>query len=123
MNKEKDQRIYLKDILERIRRIEEAMLVGEAEFRLSTLHQDAMIRNFEVIGEIVKRLDTPLTALAPEGQWSLYARFRDLLIHKYDEVILDIVWETGLHDLQPLKEATTKLLHRLDTETPSTSEL
>jgi uncharacterized protein with HEPN domain len=77
----KDQRVYLQDILERIERIEEIAAFGEATFRASHMHQDSIIRSFEVIGEIVKRLDAQLLALHPNVIWADYAGFRDVLIH------------------------------------------
>jgi uncharacterized protein with HEPN domain len=45
----KDQRIYLRDILERIERIKQVIAAGEVTFRESFLYQDALIRSFEVI--------------------------------------------------------------------------
>ena len=69
----KRQKLYLHDILEHIRRIEAAAAVGKETFFTSTLHQDAIIRNFEVIGEIVKRLDAKLTAQHPNIVWADYA--------------------------------------------------
>ncbi len=74
------------------------------------MHQDTIIRNFEVIGEIVKRLDPKLTARYPEIHWADYAGFRDILIHQYDKVVLDIVWESVDRDLETLKAAVKKLL-------------
>lgn len=47
---------YLQDMLERIERIEQAAAAGQATFRESFIHQDAIIRNYEVIGKIAKRL-------------------------------------------------------------------
>jgi uncharacterized protein with HEPN domain len=46
----KNQRIYLRDILERIERIEHIRAAGETVFRQSFLHQDTLIRNVEVLG-------------------------------------------------------------------------
>lgn len=45
---------YLNDALERIQRIEDYTQQGREVFLQSPLIQDAVIRNFEVIGEIVK---------------------------------------------------------------------
>ena len=106
----KDQRVYLRDILERIDRIEAITADGNMVFRQSHLHQDSLIRNFEVIGEIVKRLDPALMAQKPEIRWSAYAGFRDVLIHQYDKVILDIVWETAQTNLSDLRAAVEALL-------------
>lgn len=106
----KDQRLYLHDILERITRIEEIAAAGEATFRASAMHQDAIIRNFEVIGEIVKRLDEDLLLNHPQVLWADYAGFRDVLIHQYDKVILDVVWESAKNDLAPLRDAINIIL-------------
>lgn len=111
----KDQAIYLRDILERIMRIEQVASEGEAIFRQSFMHQDTIIRNFEVIGEIVKWLDTKLKAQREDIAWSAYAGFRDVLIHQYDRVILDIVWQSVQRDLEPLKIAAQDLLNTLTT--------
>lgn len=53
----KDQRLYLIHILERGEKIIAYTSEGKSEFMNSTLIQDAVIRNFEVIGEATKRLD------------------------------------------------------------------
>ncbi len=78
----KDQRVYLRDILERIPRIERYIADGRDVFLQSELLQDGVIRSFEVIGEAVKRLDPALTAQRPSVTWSDFAGFRDVLIHQ-----------------------------------------
>lgn len=107
------QRLYLLDLLEYIGRIETIAAAGKEAFFASTLHQDAAIRNFEVIGEIVKRLAPELTTKYPQIPWSDYAGFRDVLIHQYDKVLIDIVWESTQNDIQPLKDAAQALLDGL----------
>ncbi len=52
----KDPRLYLEHILEAITRIETYTREGRAAFMQSTLIQDAVVRNFEIIGEATKRL-------------------------------------------------------------------
>jgi uncharacterized protein with HEPN domain len=118
----KDQRIYLRDILERIARIEHVKSDGEATFFASFMHQDTIIRNFEVIGEIVKRLDPSLTEQHSNVRWDDYAGFRDILIHQYDKVVLEIVWNSAQHDLEPLKAAVQALLEQLDTDAQNDEE-
>lgn len=88
-------------------------MVGKAAFLASTLYQDAAIRNFEVIGEIVKRLEPSLTSQQPQIPWSDYAGFRDVLIHQYDKVLVEIVWESTQNDILPLKQAVETLLANL----------
>lgn len=114
----KDQRVYLLDLLDRIERIETIAALGEANFRASFVHQDAVIRSFEVIGEIVKRLDPALLTQAAAIDWSDYAGFRDVLIHQYDRVLLEIVWESTQGDLTALKAAVQALLALLPPNNP-----
>lgn len=51
----KDDRLYLIHILECISRIEEYTADGRDVFMTSTMMQDAVVRNFEIIGEAAKR--------------------------------------------------------------------
>lgn len=53
----KDPRVYLAHILECIEKIQRFTADGEGRFRRDAMVQDAVLRNFEVIGEAAKRLD------------------------------------------------------------------
>ncbi len=53
--------------------------------------QDAVMRNFEIIGEAAKRLTAATTSRRPETPWKRIAGFRDVLIHDYMGVDLDEV--------------------------------
>lgn len=55
--------------------------------------QDALVRCLEVIGEATKRLSQDFRDRHPEVPWRAMAGMRDLLIHAYDRVDLDEVWE------------------------------
>jgi uncharacterized protein with HEPN domain len=112
----KDQRLYVMDLLERVLRLKQIAAAGEMTFRSSFMHQDSAIRNFEVIGEIVKRLDAGLLAQQPQLNWRGYAGFRDVLIHQYDKVLVDIVWQSMQQDLPQLQAAVEGLLAVLPPE-------
>ena len=109
-----DPRLSLNDILDRICRIERYTSGGRESFMQSQLHQDAVVRSFEVIGEAVKRLDKTLIALQPQVPWRDFAGFRDVLIHQYERVVLDSVWLFAQEDLPTLKAAVLALLNDLD---------
>ena len=55
--------------------------------------QDALIRCLEVIGEATKRLSPNFRDGHPDVPWRAMAGMRDLLIHAYDRVDLEEVWE------------------------------
>jgi uncharacterized protein with HEPN domain len=65
----KDPRLYLIHILESGEKITAYTADGEAEFMKSTLIQDAVIRNFEIIGEATKRLDQNIRDKYPSIEW------------------------------------------------------
>ncbi|MCY3917826.1 MAG: DUF86 domain-containing protein [Chloroflexi bacterium] len=103
----------LNDILDRIDRIERYTSRGRESFMQSELHQDAVIRNFEVIGEAIKRLDKSIIAQQPQVPWRDFAGFRDVLIHQYERVVLESVWLFAVEDLPALKSAALALLNEL----------
>lgn len=112
----KKQSLYLHDILERIRLIEEFTADGREAYMESALIQEGVIRCFEVIGEVVKRLSPELTSSYPDIPWRRIAGLRDVLIHNYDETDVDVIWRVIEQDLTPLKAAVESLLEQV-TET------
>lgn len=109
----KSQRVYCQHILERIQQIERFTAEGETAFLADDRTQEAVIRCFEVIGEAVKRLDTTFTARYEAVSWRGFSGFRDVLIHQYDDIDMEKVWETVRDDLTPLKTAIEDLLATL----------
>ena len=55
--------------------------------------QDALIRCLEVMGEAVKRISSELREQHSDLPWRGMAGMRDLLIHAYDKVDLEEVWQ------------------------------
>jgi uncharacterized protein with HEPN domain len=106
----KEKKLYLIHISECIERIEQYTSGGKSEFLSSPKTQDAVIRNFEIIGEAVKRLTDNVRQLAPQVPWRQFAGFRDILIHQYEGVDIVEVWQTVEKDLPALKEAIKTLL-------------
>lgn len=84
--------LYLDDILDSIRRIEsytEGMSLED--FVADELVQDGVCRNLAVIGEAVKKLPEDVRTRAPEIEWPKIAGLRDVLIHEYANVDLEII--------------------------------
>ena len=110
----KDPRVYLAHILECIQKIERFTVDGEDRFLGDALVQDAVLRNFEVIGEAAKRLDDAYRSAHPEIPWRALAGLRDVLIHQYEGVDLEKVWAIVEGDLPGLRKAIAALLPPLD---------
>jgi len=69
--------------------------LDEQAFLTSDLHQSAVIRKFEVIGEAAGKVSTAFCAAHPELPWRQMTGLRHRLIHDYGDVRLDIVWRVA----------------------------
>jgi uncharacterized protein with HEPN domain len=72
--------------------------------------QDAVMRNFEVMGEAAKRVSSDLRARHPEVPWRRVAGFRDVLIHGYMQVEPGAVWNAVEASLPALKRLIAGIL-------------
>ena len=104
-----DDRLYLGHTADRIGRIERYTVDGRDAFLASTLVQDAVVQSFTVIGEAVKQLSDDARRREPDIPWRRIAGFRDVLIHDYVAVDLDLVWSTAIESLPVLKTAVARL--------------
>jgi uncharacterized protein with HEPN domain len=103
---------YLGHINDAIAAIETYVAGGRETFLRERMIQDAVIRNFEVIGEAANRLSP--AARDPAGAvWQRIIAFRNRLIHGYWSVDLLLVWDVIQKDLPGLKLEFARLLRDL----------
>ncbi len=102
--------VYLRHIRDSIQRIFEYTRDGREAFLRSTLIQDGVIRNLEIIGEATKALTPALRDRTPQGPWPSMAGMRDVLIHGYMGVDLEIVWDVIANRLPPVATEIERLL-------------
>lgn len=106
-------RLLLVDILEHARRVQRYAAEGHEAYEASTMIQDAILRNLEVIGEAAKGIDEEHRRRWPDVPWRRMAGLRDILIHAYRDVDVDAVWEASqdsVPDLIPRIEAILREL-------------
>jgi uncharacterized protein with HEPN domain len=72
------------------------------QFRASRVHQLAVVKAVEIVGEAAARVSEPIRAAHPEIPWREIMGMRHRLVHGYFEVDLDKVWQTVQNDLPPL---------------------
>ncbi len=84
---------YLLDMLIAARRAAQfASGISENEFRNSLLHQDAIIRRLEIVGEAAGRVSDVGRVQHANIEWRKITGMRHRLAHDYRNVDLDIVW-------------------------------
>jgi uncharacterized protein with HEPN domain len=84
--------------------------LDEADFLASRLHQAAVIRALEVLGEAAGRVSRESCAALPQLPWREMTGLRHRLIHGYAEVRLDLVWHVATERLGPLVAMLEALL-------------
>lgn len=104
----------MRDILEAIAAIERYLDRGRAAFEQDELLQGWFVRNLQVIGEAARGLPEEVRALAPEIEWPKIIGMRNVLVHGYFNIDLEIVWETASRDVPALKPRIEELLRRLE---------
>jgi uncharacterized protein with HEPN domain len=82
----------------------------EAEFQRDERTQLAILYEITILGEVVKRLSTEFRNQHSTIEWRRIAGMRDRLVHDYDEVKLDLVWEVVKTNIPKLLQYITLLL-------------
>ena len=106
----RDDRVYLRHILNCIYRIEADTSNGYEFFLESPTHQDAAMRNLQIMAESTQRISDAIKGSRPEVPWQAIAGFRNVLVHDYLGLDLDIVWTVIERDIPALKQVILDLL-------------
>jgi uncharacterized protein with HEPN domain len=101
----KDDSLYIDHILHCINNIlEYTKGFTKRDFSKNKLVQDAVIRNFEIIGEATKKVSDDYKQHYLDVPWKAMSGMRDKLIHDYIGVDISVVWKTIKEDLPLLKK-------------------
>jgi uncharacterized protein with HEPN domain len=111
----RDPRLRIQDILvtiDRIQRYTDGLTFDT--FCADQKTVDAVIRNFEVMGEAARHVDERTAQMSRAVPWLDVGDMRNILIHEYFGVDLRTVWKTISEDLPPLKGHLDALLTELN---------
>lgn len=105
----KDDRLYLDHILESIERVGLATTGGRDAFLSQLLVNAAALRFLQTMAESTRRLSDQAKEMHPEVNWKRLSDFRNVLVHGYLSLDLELVWMHIEQDLPTLKEAALTL--------------
>lgn len=110
MKTKRKSELYIDDIFDAIKKIENYT----ESFNFDNFSQDqktidAVIRNFEIIGEAAKNIPREMKKKYIQIPWSSMASIRNKLIHEYFGVNFKVLWKTIKEDLPDLKEKISEI--------------
>lgn len=74
---------------------------------------DAVVRNFEIIGEAANRMDPDFRTINSEIDWNRIRGFRNRIVHDYFGIDYEIVWTIIENDLENLIEQLEDIISNL----------
>jgi uncharacterized protein with HEPN domain len=110
----KDAKIILEHILESINLIEGYIQdKKKTDFLKSKQLQDAIIRRIEIIGEAVKNIPDDIKEEYRDIPWRNIIGMRDILIHQYFGVDLELTWKVIKDNIPELKKQIISIKNKL----------
>ena len=103
-------KLYLDDIYLSMKRILEYVEgMDSKSFKRNYMVVDAVVRNFEVIGEATKNVPSEVKEKFPEIPWRKMYGLRNLISHEYFGVDYEMIWEIistdlpkNIHDMEEI---------------------
>lgn len=106
----RDYNERLLDIMEAIERIEKYAARGREAFEHDELIQTWIIYHLQIIGEAVSALPNSIREKYYEIPWSQIIGMRNILVHAYFGIDVDVVWSVVVNDLPDLKQKIEKAI-------------
>ncbi|KXY51400.1 hypothetical protein AT268_33540 [Bacillus cereus] len=117
----KDYRIIFEGILTEAKDAEEFVEgMSFEEFKNDKKTMKAVIRSLEIIGEAMNRIPKEYQQKHKDISWWAWVKFRNVLIHVYHAIDLDLVWDVLKNEVPPLKRQMDRLLKNPKTSNPKT---
>ena len=105
--------LYLEDILESAKNIQN--YVGELSYQeliVDRMRLDAIVRNFEIIGEASSKIPQEIRDKYPFIEWRKIADFRNVLAHEYFGIDYEIMWQIIKEKLPNLRKGVQTILEK-----------
>ncbi len=109
----RNQKEWLKDILEATEQIEKYAVKGEKEYSQNELIQKWMVYHLQIIGEAASKISDEIQIKYPSISWSQIIGLRNIIVHEYFGIGLEEIWNTVFIDIPNLKIEILKIIEEL----------
>lgn len=106
-------RFYLEDILTSISKVQN--YIGDSsfdDFVKDEMRLDAVVRNFEIIGEASQHIPAEIKEKYPDVEWRKIADFRNILAHEYFGIDHEILWDIIKNKVAALQSEIQAILEK-----------
>ena len=107
----RDYKVYLQDVVDAAGKVR-SYTTGQSfkAFSEDTKTVDAVVRNLEVIGEAIKQVPDDFRSKHADVEWKKIAGLRDILVHQYFGVDVEIIWDIVQNKLPALEAQIRKII-------------
>jgi len=110
----REPELLLEDIIDSIQKIKKYTKgISSKEFFEDDKTLDAVIRNFEIIGEAANRMPEEIRDNFIAVNWHRIRGFRNRIVHDYMGIDYEIVWEIIVNDLEELQQQIQHILDNI----------
>ncbi|MBI5326555.1 MAG: DUF86 domain-containing protein [Ignavibacteriae bacterium] len=114
-HKQRNIKLYIIDIYDSIDKIIEYTSGMSLEnFQTDRKTIDAVVRNFEIIGEASNQLPTSFKLIHENIEWRNLIDFRNVMIHEYFGINVEIVWDIIINELPAIHNSFLELISKID---------
>ena len=105
---------YLRAMLQALESLADYSSVGRDAFMADKMRQDATICRLAVLGEAAKHISEEIRSGSPDVPWRHMTGLRDVLVHDYFGIDLEVLWGILERDLPPLRAQLEAILDALE---------
>ncbi len=98
------------EMMEAIQRIDKYAGRGRQAFVADELIQTYIVHNLQILGEAAAKIPSDQQREYPNLPWPKMVGMRNVLVHNYFNIDLDIVWQVVETELPALKEKIGRIL-------------
>ena len=100
----------MRDIQDAINKIEKYTIRGKAEFFANELIQGWILLQLQIIGEAARSMSAQAKEQYSQINWRDIIDFRNLLVHEYFRVDLQIIWQIIEQEIPILKQQINSII-------------